>query len=458
MASRLEHDMLGEMALPAAAYYGIHTARAVANFPLSGRNVAPELIQALARVKKACCQANAELEFIDSERAAAIIAACDEISAGGLAEQFITDALQGGAGTSTNMNVNEVIANRALEILHRPRGDYRFIHPLDHVNLHQSTNDVYPTALKAAAIMQLRTLSEKLARLQEALQRREKDFADIVKIGRTEMQDAVPMTLGAEFAAFAEAFARDRWRTFKAEERLRTVNLGGTAIGTGITAPRSYIFLVIEKLRELTGMGLTRGENCIDQTANQDAFVEAAAMLNACAVNFIKVARDLRLLHMLGEIRLPSVQAGSSIMPGKVNPVIVESLIQGGMQVASCEHLVGQCAAAGTLQINEYMPLLADSLLTALRLLDRMCGMLTPCVEQLVPDPDRCLEHLDRCPMVITAFIPLIGYDRALALVEEFRRRNDGGGLREFLASRLDPALVEKVLRPYNLMALGYRD
>ena len=457
MKSRIEHDMLGEREVPAAAYYGIHTVRAVANFPLSGRRVAPVLIRALALVKKACCLANAELGYLDAERATAIAAACDEISEGRLADQFVTDALQGGAGTSTNMNMNEVIANRALEIRNRAKGDYAFIHPLDHVNLHQSTNDVYPTALKTAAIFELRDLSGKLANLQTTFQLREKDFADIVKIGRTELQEAVPMTLGAEFSAFAEAFARDRWRTFKAEERLRTVNLGGTAIGTGIAAPRSYIFLVIEKLRELTGLGLTRGENCIDQTANQDALVEASAILKACAANFIKVARDLRLLHTLGEIRLPAVQAGSSIMPGKVNPVVMESLIQGGMQVESCDHLVGQCAAAGTLQINEYMPLLADALLTSFRLLGSMCDMLIECVGKLEADRERCLRHFDSCPTVITAFIPYIGYDRALALVQEFQQQSETG-LWVFLSARLEPELVEKVLRPQNLIALGYWD
>ncbi len=457
MNVRTEHDMLGTLDIPDACYYGIHTMRAAANFTLSGRNVAPELIHSMAMVKKACALANTELGYLDADKAAAIGSACDDILEGKLADQFITDALQGGAGTSTNMNLNEVIANRALELINRSKGDYNFIHPLDHVNLHQSTNDVYPTALKVATVYQLRSPSEKLARLQETFQQRENDFADIVKIGRTEMQDAVPMTLGAEFSAFAEAFARDRWRTFKAEERIRTINLGGTAIGTGITAPRSYIFLVIEKLRDLSGLGLTRGENCVDQTANQDVFVEVSAILKSCAVNFIKVCRDLRLLHSMGEIHLAPVQAGSSIMPGKVNPVIMESLIQGGMQVCACDHLVEQCTAAGTLQINEFMPLLADSLLRALRLLGNMCDMLTDGVKRLEADRDRCLDYFDRCPIVITAFIPHIGYEKALELLQEFRK-NGSTGLKAFLQQKLDPELVENVLRPQNLIALGYRD
>ena len=270
------------------------------------------------------------------------------------------------------------------------------------------------------------------------------------------MQDAVPMTLGAEFSAFAEAFARDRWRTFKAEERIRIVNLGGTAIGTGMTAPKRYIFLVIEKLRELTRLGLSRGENCVDQTANQDAFVEVSATIKSCAVNMIKISRDLRQLHMLDEIQLQPVQAGSSIMPGKVNPVIPESVIQGAMSVCACDHLVENCAASGTLQINEFMPLLADSLLSALDLLCNLTTMLTKCVDNITANRERCHELFDSCPIVITAFIPYIGYEKALELIEEFEKM-ENGNIREFLKTRLEPELVERILRPQNLVALGYR-
>lgn len=456
MSERLEQDMFGALPVPEEHYFGIHTLRAERNFPLSGRPVAGELIRAMAVVKKACAAANGELGLLASEKAAAIQAACDEIAEGRFAEEFRTDALQGGAGTSTNMNLNEVIANRALELLGHSRGEYAFVHPLDHVNLHQSTNDVYPTALKVAVIAGLRSLSGRLAELQDAFQRKEQEFADVIKVGRTELQNAVPMTLGAEFSAFAEAFARDRWRTFKSEERLRIVNLGGTAIGTGITAPRSYIFLVIEKLRSFTSFGLSRGENCIDQTANADAFVEVSGMLNACAANFLKVCRDLRELHSLGEIRLPALQAGSSIMPGKVNPVLMESLIQGAMKARSCGRLVEECAGAGSLQINEWMPLLADSLLTEIRLLGNMCAMLLSHVANIAADRERCLERFDRCPLAVTAFIPHITYEQALALLEEFRAQSQMG-LREFLKTKLDPELVERVLRPQNLTALGYR-
>ena len=454
--TRTEHDMLGEMALPNSCYWGIHTQRAVDNFHLSDQVVNPALISAMAMVKKACCNANAELNFIPPEKANAIATACDEIVEGKFADQFPIDALQGGAGTSTNMNINEVIANRALELCGHERGDYDFIDPIQQVNLHQSTNDVYPTALKIATILKLRNLSEVIAQLQDVFQHKEEEFADIIKIGRTELQNAVPLTLGAEFSAYSEAFARDRWRTFKAEERIRIVNIGGTAVGTGLTAPRSYIFLVIEKLREVTGLGLMRGENCIDQTANADSFVEVSAIMKAAAVNLSKVARDLRQLHFIGEIKLPPVQAGSSIMPGKVNPVICEAVIQGAMSIISSDMLVTECAMQGTLQINEFMPLLADALLRGLTQLKNCTVMLTTHAAAIVPSPDKCRSLLESDPMLITAFLPHIGYEKALELLNEFTA-SKSNNFHDFLALNLDQTLVEKVLSPHNLTALGYR-
>jgi aspartate ammonia-lyase len=456
MKTRTEHDLLGELAVPAEALYGIHTARALSNFQLSGRAVPLALIHALAQVKKACALANRELGFQALEKSDAICRACEEIVAGQHAGAFQLDALQGGAGTSTNMNLNEVIANRGLELLGAARGDYAKLHPIEDVNLHQSTNDVYPTALKIAAIFGLRELSAALAMLQGAFQNKEKEFAGIVKLGRTEMQDAVPMTMGAEFSAFAEAFARDRWRTFKAEERLRTVNLGGTALGTGLTAPRSYIFLVIEKLREVTGLGLTRAENLVDATANADCFVEVAGILNACATNFIKIARDLRLLHMLGEIRLPAVQAGSSIMPGKVNPVIAEAALQAGMQARAAGALVAEAAAAGTLQINECLPLLAAALLEQIALLKNAAAMLTPHVAGITADAETCRHYLDYSPALITAFLPRIGYEQAQQWLAEFKAAAPTN-LREFLIGKLGKEIVEQTLSPESLTALGYK-
>ncbi len=463
--NRQEEDLLGKMNLPASAYWGIHTQRAVANFPLSGRRVNPSLIRALAQVKKACAAANVELGYLDTARGSAIAAACDEIASGGLAEQFPTDALQGGAGTSTNMNINEVIANRAIELLDGRRGDYRLVHPLETVNLHQSTNDVYPTALRVAAIFGLRHLAAAIALLQGAFQERERAFGAIVKIGRTELQEAVPMTLGAEFAAFSEAFSRDRWRTFKGEERLRVVNLGGTAVGTGLTAPRDYIFLVIEKLREITSLGLSRGENLTGETANADAFVEVSGILKAHAANLVKISGDLRLLNLMGEIRLPPVQAGSSIMPGKVNPVIPEAIIQIGLRVMANDTGICNAVSRGTWQINEFLPLIADLFLEEIDLLAAASPVLAAHAGGIVADEERCRHIFDQSPMIVTALLPFIGYERAAALLQEFRMtgKNQAGShqtkeIRSFLEEKLGRELTGQALSPYQLTALGYRN
>jgi aspartate ammonia-lyase len=457
MDYRIEKDSLGELRVPKDAYWGIHTQRALANFAISDLRVNKNLIKSFALVKKACAQANAQLGLLDPKKAGAIIAACVEISEGNIADQFPVDALQGGAGTSTNMNVNEVICNRAIELLGRDKGDYSCIHPLEDVNLNQSTNDTYPTALKVAAIMQLRVLSQEIAGLQGTFQKKEKEFAGIVTIGRTEMQEAVPITLGAEFGAFADAFGRDRWRTFKCEERLRLVNIGGTAVGTGITAPRSYIFLVIEKLRDITGLGLTRGENVLDQTANSDCFVEVSGILKAHASDIIKICNDLRLKNLLGEIRLPALQAGSSIMPGKVNPVMLEAAIQAGMKVIANDMIITDACSRSSLQINEFMPLLAHSLLESLDILIAVNKTLAGHVSLIAADEKACRGYFEKSPMIITALVPHLGYEKASGLIEEFfasGREN----LKEFLIGKIDKDLIEKVFSPYNLTSLGYKD
>ncbi|MBT8046062.1 MAG: hypothetical protein KJN67_02735, partial [Pontiella sp.] len=424
--------------------HGIHTARALENFPLPGGAVPASLIAALAQVKKACALANKELGLLDEAKADAIIEACEKKPlAAGSCE---LSALQGGAGTSTNMMLNELIAGMAGNA----------IHPIEDVNLHQSTNDVYPTAVKVAAIYGLRELAEKIEALQGAFQRLENRFAHIPTIGKTELVDAVPLTLGAGFGAFAEAFARDRWRTFKCEERLRVINLGGTAVGTGLTAPRSYIFLVTDKLREVTGLGLSRAENLVDQTANADAFVEVSGIMKACSANLLKICGDLRLLHMNGEIILPAVQAGSSIMPGKVNPVILESVMQVGIKVQANDFIVTECASRGSLQINEFMPLLASALLESMELLGAACGMLAKHAEGIEADEAECERQFNASIEIVTAFLPAIGYERATELVEAFREtgRSD---FRNYLVEELGNDLVEQTLSPQNLMALGHR-
>ena len=293
---RMEKDLLGEMPVPQAAYYGIHSLRAGQNFAISGYSVNQGLLRALAEVKWAAARANLQAGLLSAEIAGDICTAAQEVAEGGLADQFIVDALQGGAGTSTNMNMNEVLANRAIELLGGQKGDYDLVHPLNHVNLSQSTNDTYPTALRIAAIRLVLDLSDALAELQTTLQEKEAQFAGILKLGRTELQDALPITLGQEFGAYAEAIARDRWRLYKVEERLRQINLGGTAVGTGLNAPRRYIYQVVEELRQITGLGLARAENMVDLTQNADVFAEVSGLVKAVAVNFSKISGDLMLL------------------------------------------------------------------------------------------------------------------------------------------------------------------
>lgn len=462
-AMRLERDALGELAVPVACLWGIQTERARANFRFSERRVPFCLIAAIATVKKAAAMTNAELGYLPEDIATAIMVACDAVTSGSdeVRAAFPLDALQGGAGTSTNMNVNEVIANLALRQMGQPLGQYGVVHPIHHVNLHQSTNDVYPTALRVAAITGVRLLSEALARLQGAFQGRENAFQGILKMGRTELQTAVPMTLGREFSAFAEAIARDRWRAFKCEERLRVVNLGGTAIGTGITAPQRYIFRVIELLRTLTGMGLSRAENAIDGTANADVFVEVSGILKAAASNFSKIAGDLRQLHFLGEIGLPPLQPGSSIMPGKVNPVLAEAALEVALSVRANDFVIGECAAHGTLQINEFLPLLSYSLLESIGMLIRLADAWTGHVAAITADAEICAGPLINSPTLITAFIPHIDYATASALTKEYAALKAAGSsvtFKAFLTEKLGADLVNMVLQPSYLTGFGYKD
>lgn len=461
MEYRIEKDLLGEMKVPREAYYGIHTLRAAANFPVSGIKTHPALIRAMAQVKQAAARANMAAKLLEPVVAEAVAAAAAEVAAGGLADQFIVDSLQGGAGTSTNMNLNEVIANRAIEIMGGKKGDYHLVHPLRHVNLSQSTNDVYPTALRVAAIGLVLELSDALAGLQSALQEKEAEFAGILKLGRTEMQDAVPITLGREFSAYAEAVARDRWRLYKVEERLRQVNLGGTAVGTGLNADPKYIFMVIEELRDITGYGLARSENTVDLTQNADVFVEVSGLLKAAAVTLAKIAGDLRLLSSgplggLAELRLPEVQAGSSIMPGKVNPVIPEMVTQISYQVMGNDQVIASAAAAGQLELNAFMPLIAHNLLLSLEMLINAVNIFTgKCVRGIKADEARCRRWLEESHSFITALAPHLGYEPAAELVKkamlENRRLKDvivDSGL--FTAEEL-----EKIFTPDELTRPG---
>lgn len=416
---RTEQDMLGRMELDDAAYYGIQTARAIGNFPVTGRPVHPALVEALVQIKKAAALTNGRIGALDAKIAGAIVDACDEILAGALRDHFVVDCLQGGAGTSTNMNANEVIANRAIELMGGRKGDYSIVHPLDHVNLHQSTNDVFPTAVRVAAIVLLKPVTERFAELQTVLQEKEEAFASVVKVGRTQLQDAVPVTVGQSFGAWAQAVARDRWRLYKVEERLRQVGLGGTAVGTGINAPRKYIYNVIEQLRGLTGIGLARAETMMDPTQNCDVFVEVSGLLKVAAVTLGKIANDLRLLASgpragLGEIVLPAVQAGSSIMPGKVNPVIPEMMNQVVFRVMAADLAISQAAASGQLELNPFLPLIAESLFDMLDLLGRSLPVFTEkCLRGIQTDEERCRRNIEGSYTLVTALIGVLGYDRA---------------------------------------------
>lgn len=458
---RTEHDALGTRELPVDAYYGIHTLRAMENFPLSGRPVHSELVKAIVTFKKAAAMANIETGRLVPEKGLAVIKACDEILAGRYAEQFVTDAFQGGAGTSSNMNANEVIANVAIEMMGGTKGDYTVIHPLNDVNLSQSTNDVYPTALRIAAIRLLAPLSENFARLQEALQEKESEFAAVLKLGRTQLQDAVPVTLGQEFGAYAQAVGRDRWRLYKAGERLRQVNAGGTAVGTGITASTKYIYILTEKLRDITGLGLARAEYLMDITQNADVFVEVSGLLKAAAVNISKIANDLRLLSSgpragLGEINLPARQAGSSIMPGKVNPIIPEAVNQVAFQVMGNDLAVTMAAQAGQLELNAMLPLIAHNLLESIELLHNVTGIFTDCcVTGITVNYGRCREYIEDGYGLLTVLADHIGYDKAVEVAS--RAAQESKKVLQVIRDMdlLEESVLEKILDPYAMTKPG---
>lgn len=415
---RTEHDLLGSREIPAEVLYGIHTVRALENFSIAQRTCHTELIQAFARVKQACATTIHELNAwsLDSAAFAAISKACDEIAQGEHADAFPTDALQGGAGTSLNMNVNEVIANRALVLLGKAPGDYELVDPIREINRFQSTNDTYPTAAKLAAISLIAILSDKLASLQEAFQGAAERFKSVIKVGRTQYQDAVFTTLGAEMACYAEVLGRDRARIHQCVERLSTVNLGGTAIGTGCGAPQNYIQNVVATLQKQTGFAFTPAKNLMDATQNCDSFVETSSMLKTCASNLIKMCTDLRLLSSgpkagLSEISLPPRQAGSSIMPGKVNPVVPEAVTQAAIAVIANDMAITQASSLGSLELNPFVPLMTESLLTSIKYLTQACPMLEQlCVRGIMANESQCLTHSEQSTALATALSEHLGY------------------------------------------------
>lgn len=424
---RLEHDLLGEMKIADELLYGIHTHRAAENFKnLSGHPVHQELIKAFGPQKEASARASYASGAWKGDKAKfdAIIQACKELEKGLLAQHVVADAFQGGAGTSMNINVNEVIANRALEILGDKRGNYDRVSPLGDINLHQSTNDACPTALRIATINLLTKLEAALKQLQTSFQKAEKKFADVVKIGRTELQGAVLITLGQEMGAYAKCLERDRTRVAQCKENLLVVNLGATAVGNGIGAPNKYVKQVVKQLSEITGLKFTQADDLFDATQNEDAWAEVSGVLKTCAVNLLKIAGDLRFMgsdqySSIGEVKLPERQAGSSIMPGKVNPVIPEAVSQAAMQVMGNDVVVNIACSSGNLELNAFFPVIADNVLNSIDLLTNACIMFsTKCIDGLEANREVCLERAHNTPTaVITALLPVLGYPQASELV-----------------------------------------
>ena len=457
--TRTEHDLLGEREVPSASYYGIHTLRAMENFPISGITIQvyPGLIQGLAFVKEACAQANLKLGLLEPKRAHAIMRACQEIRAGKLQKHFVVDVIQGGAGTSTNMNANEVIANRALEILGFERGQYSELHPLEHVNLSQSTNDVYPTALKVALGFEIKRLVEAMEVLRIEFDLKAREFSDVLKMGRTQLQDAVPMTLGQEFSTYAVMLHEDQQRLREAALLIQEINLGATAIGTGINAPAEYAPLACEALSVLTGIQFITAGNLVEATQDAGAFVQLSGVLKRVAVKLSKVCNDLRLLSSgpragLGEINLPAVQAGSSIMPGKVNPVIPEVVNQIAFEVIGNDVTVSFAAEAGQLQLNAFEPIIARNLLNSLIYLRQGCLTLAErCVRGITANRDRLDDIVKNSIGIVTALNPYIGYENASMVAREAYAT--GKGVSEIVLEKglLTREKLEEILRPENL-------
>lgn len=455
-ATRLEHDLLGERQVPAEAYYGIHTLRAIENFPISGTTIqsSPSLVKALACVKQACALTNHELGVLDAERAQAIVQACQDIRRGQYHDQFVVDVIQGGAGTSTNMNANEVIANRALEILGRARGEYGFLHPLEHVNLSQSTNDVYPTAVKVALRFEIENLADAMEVLRVDFAKKAAEFAHVLKMGRTQLQDAVPMTLGQEFSTYAVMLEEDRERLREAALLIQEINLGATAIGTGINAPPEYAPLAAKYLGEITGIELITAKNLVEATQDAGAFVQLSGVLKRIAVKLSKICNDLRLLSSgpragLNEINLPPVQAGSSIMPGKVNPVIPEVVNQIAFEVIGNDITVSFAAEGGQMQLNAFEPIIAHNLFNSLVYLRQGCLTLAErCVRGITANEAHLRAMVANSIGIVTALNPYIGYENASAIAREAHA--SGRGVSEIVLEKglLTQEQLDEILRP----------
>lgn len=458
--TRREHDLLGEMDIPAEFYFGIQTMRAIDNFDISGVRLCrfPYFIQGLAVVKEAAARANKDLGEIKPEVADAIIAACQEIAQGKLHDQFVVDMVQGGAGTSTNMNANEVIANRALEILGHKKGEYRYCHPNNDVNCSQSTNDAYPTAAKIGLIFRTKLLIETLEKLIEAFRAKGKEFRNVIKMGRTQLQDAVPMTLGQEFEAYATNLDEEVRQLEQNSKLLLEVNMGATAIGTGINSDPEYSKICIKHLADITALPVKRAKNMIEATNDTGGFVFYSSVIKRLAVKLSKICSDLRLLSSgprtgINEINLPPMQPGSSIMPGKVNPVIPEVVNQIAYRVIGNDMTVTIAAEAGQLELNVMEPIIVYSILESMSILiNGMDTLREKCIVGITANAERCREMVYNSIGLVTALNPYLGYEASTELAKEALKTNKG--IYELVLEKglMSKKELDKVLLPENMV------
>lgn len=461
---RIEHDSLGEVGVPADAYYGVQTRRAMDNFHISGIPMShyPRLIDALAYVKLAAAEANSSLGLLDEDKARAIARACEEILSGSLRDQFVVDVMQGGAGTSANMNANEVICNRALELMGFSKGEYDRLHPLNDVNMSQSTNDVYPSALNIALILDIRELVDAMDMLRKALKRKGAEFADVLKMGRTQLQDAVPMTLGQEFSAWSVMVGEDMQRLDEAQLLVHEINMGATAIGTGLNSHPDYARTVTEKLVQHTTLQLVSSPDLVEATQDTGVYVQLSGVLKRVAVKLSKICNDLRLLSSgprcgLNEINLPPMQPGSSIMPGKVNPVIPEVVNQVAFMVIGHDVTVTMASEAGQLELNVMEPVIGFSLFQSMNMLRRACLTLADkCVSGITANRERCRELVENSIGLVTALNPFIGYERSAEIAKEAMRT--GGSVYEIVLEKgyLSREELNDILRPENMVKPRY--
>ncbi|MFD2168995.1 aspartate ammonia-lyase [Tumebacillus lipolyticus] len=458
---RIEKDLIGTKEVPKDAYYGIQTLRAVENFPITGITPHVEMIRALAAVKKAAALANMEVGVLKKKIGEAIAQASDEVLDGKFYDQFIVDSIQGGAGTSMNMNANEVIANRAVELLGGEKGEYLHCSPNTHVNMAQSTNDVFPTAIRIASLNLAGGVIEQLDKLRQALREKATEFDQVIKMGRTHLQDAVPIRLGQEFAAYARVISRDHDRVLRSLENLREINMGATAVGTGLNADPRYIVKVAEHLRAITGLDLKRAEDLVDATQNTDAYTEVSSALKICAVNLSKMCNDIRLMASgprtgLGELNLPARQPGSSIMPGKVNPVMAEVVNQVAFQIIGNDHTISLASEAGQLELNVMEPVLVFNLLQSLSILQNVLVVFRErLIDGLTANIERCRELVEKSVGVVTAINPHVGYETATLVAKEAIQT--GRSVREICLERgiLTEEELDVILNPFEMTSPG---